>query len=430
MRTPKIRKQRSHHSIFIRLLFVLLATMGLIHLVIGGAFGLLSGSGSLKHIHANIRHYSEMLARDMGSPPDTVLAAEIAETCQMYIEYENGDDTWSCPESRPVIHKGKGLFGPSSMWRRPIVIENGDGSRYTITWRFGPFTGMYRPVLIGMVLIISLIFFGTHGYLRRILKPIQLLRKGVTEIKNGNLDVEIPLVRPDELGRLTEAFNDMVHRIKEMLASRDQLLLDVSHELRSPLTRIRVALEMMDDDEKKGTILADIQDIEMMIAEILETERLNTEHGKIQTAETDLAALIRETAVNIKHGPGIEYKDMPESLIVRLDQERFRMVLKNVLDNAAKFSAADSRPVQIRVLEKEEQVTVEIEDDGAGIPEEQIPFVFEPFFRADRSRSRKTGGYGLGLHLCRKIMEAHGGQIEIRNNRGRGVTVTLRLDSI
>ena len=304
-------KGRRHRSIFIRLLFVLLATMGLIHLVVGGAFGLLSGTGSLKYIHANIRHYSEILARDLGSPPDTVLAGQIADTYQIYIQYEKDSTVWASHASSPRAHRGKGLFGPGSMWRRPIVVDNADGSRYTLIWRFGPFTGTFGPVLIGMVLIITLIFFGTHGYLRRILRPIQLLKRGVEEIRGGNLDVEIPLVRYDELGRLTEAFNDMVHRIREMITARDQLLLDVSHELRSPLTRVRVALEMMEDDEKKEAILADIRDLESMIAEILETERLDTEHGKIHPVETDLPGLIRETAGNFKQKPGIECTDLP-----------------------------------------------------------------------------------------------------------------------
>jgi signal transduction histidine kinase len=420
-------KGPDHRSIFFRLLIVLLATMGLIHIVIGGAFGLLSGSGSLKTVQANMRHYSEILARDMGSPPDTVMAGQLAESYQIYIKYESGDMIWTSHPTSPHIERWKGLFGPGAMWRKPVVVENADGSRYTLIWRFGPFIGMMRPVLIGLVLIITLIFLGTHGYLRHILRPIHLLRKGVDEIKNGNLDVEIPIERQDELGRLTEAFNDMVHRIKEMLASRDQLLLDVSHELRSPLTRIRLVLEMMDDHEKKHAILADIRDIETMITEILETERLNTEHGKIHPKETDLVGLIRDTAESFNHGPGIDCANLPGSLNLKLDRERIRTVLKNVLDNAIKFSFPVSKPVQIKLATTAETVTVEILDDGIGIPKEQLPFIFEPFYRADRSRSKKTGGYGLGLHLCKKIMESHGGEIEIRNNTERGVTVTLRF---
>ena len=108
-----------------------------------------------------------------------------------------------------------------------------------------------------------------------------------------------------------------------------------------------------------------------------------------------------------------------------MDSERIRIVFKNLLDNAFKYSRADSNPVEISIRADNDVTIVKIIDDGPGIPEEDIPQLFEPFYRVDRSRSKKTGGYGLGLSLSKKIMDAHGGKIEISNNEDRGVTVTL-----
>ncbi len=108
-----------------------------------------------------------------------------------------------------------------------------------------------------------------------------------------------------------------------------------------------------------------------------------------------------------------------------MDSEPIRIVLKNILDNAFKYSRADSNPIEISIRVDNDSTINKIIDDGPGIPEEDIPQLFEPFYRVDRSRSKMTGGYGLGLSHCNKIMNAHGGTIEISNNKDRGVTVTL-----
>jgi signal transduction histidine kinase len=414
------------HSVFIRLLLVLLATMGLVHVVIGSAFGLLSGTDSQNYFEANIRHYAETLAREIGSPPDTAAARRLSDTYLLYIRYESDHFQWSSYSRMPGQFK---CPGSSSKWRHPVVIENEDGSRYTLFWRFGPFTGMYRQVLLGSILIVTVIFLGTLGTIRRILRPIRWLKAGVDEIGSGNLEVHIPKDRDDELGRLTEAFNHMVQRIKNILKSRDQLLLDVSHELRSPITRIRVALEFIPDSEKKSVILNDVEVIESMITDILESERLDAKHGGISRKDTDLIALLDDVIRGFKDKPPcIRTAGLPASLTLSLDAERIRMTLKNVLENAVKFSHADSRSIDVSIDTSAGRTAIQIRDDGMGIPEDQSPYVFEPFFRTDRSRSRTTGGYGLGLHLCKKIMEAHGGSIRLRNNEnGRGVTVELEF---
>ena len=426
MMCSRISQTKKHRSVFIHLLLVLLATMGLIHLVIGGAFGILSGRSSMKAMDLNIHHYAESLAYQIGSPPDTVKARSLAETYQMYIRYEHDGMVWTSHPSRPGKPKG---FGPGAKWRRPVQIVMADGSRFTIQWRFGPLMGMHREIFVGIFVIVTFIFIGAHGYIRRLLRPIQWLRKGVDEISRGNLDIEIPKDKNDELGQLTEAFNDMVLRIKTMIKSRDQLLLDVSHELRSPITRIKVALEFVEDSEKKRSILSDIAEIETMISEILETERLDTEHGRLNRTDTDLVVLVHESVREFKNKPpGVHVSGDMNILHLHVDAERIRLLLKNLLENAVKFSREDSRSVKVTIEDLEDRAVLKIRDDGVGIPPDQMSSLYEPFYRVDRSRSRTTGGYGLGLHLCKKIMDAHGGEIQIQNNiEGNGVTVTLVL---
>jgi len=418
--------KKGHRSIFLRLFFTLIAAMFLIQLIVGGAFSILFGRRTSGPVQDNIRQYATLTARELGSPPDTLLASQIAQERSMEIRYESGDLAWTThpnDETRfPFKHKG---FGHLAAWRQFTEVDNGDGSRYLIRWRISPFREMHGQFLVGLLILVTLIFTGIHFYMRKILRPIKSLRKGVDEISAGNLNVKIPVEHEDELGCLTEAFNDMARRIKQMLESRDQLLLDVSHELRSPLTRMKVALEMMPDSDKKESILADIIELETMITEILESERLNNGHTKLVLEDTDLMALIRSVAKDFKdRPPGMVMDKIPDKVNLRIDPRRIRMVLSNVLENAIKYARPDSKPVRISI-DADKKVTVQIRDDGIGIPESDLPRLFEPFYRVDRSRSKKTGGYGLGLSLCKKIMQAHDGDIHIKNNPERGITVTL-----
>jgi signal transduction histidine kinase len=418
------------HSVFVDLLLILLLALAVIHVFIGGVFCLLSRPRTEKIIQSNLRYYAEQLVREIGVPPDTVKARRLAETFQLAIRYDSADWTWSndlrfFKRSRHSLFK----YGPSQQWRKTLAIENADGSRFLLMWRVGPAIGMHRELFIALAAAVTLIILCATLLIRRMLRPVQWLQNGAKDIAAGNLDVAIPIWRNDELGRLTGAFNSMTRRIREMLKARDQLLLDVSHELRSPLTRMKVALEFIQDSPKKDSILSDMVEIETMITEILETERLDNAHGRLNKIQTNIMLLIREASKPFAGmHPGVQLPPKPEFLFLKCDAERVRLVLKNVFENAVKFSLPDSKPLEVSVEESDQAVMITIRDDGTGIPQDRITDVFEPFYRADPSRSKSTGGYGLGLHLCKKIMDAHGGKILISNNaRVRGVTVQLEF---
>jgi signal transduction histidine kinase len=170
---------------------------------------------------------------------------------------------------------------------------------------------------------------------------------------------------------------------------------------------------------------ADVAEMETMVGEVLELERLRGGHG-IQTSRADLVALTRDMVERFAdREPGARLVSAPASVWIDIDRERVRTVLRNLLENAVKFSLPGSRPVEVTVSEEPDAVRVRVSDDGAGIPEGVADTLFEPFYRLDPSRSRKTGGYGLGLSICRRIMEAHGGTIAIEPRLGRGATFLL-----
>jgi len=125
--------------------------------------------------------------------------------------------------------------------------------------------------------------------------------------------------------------------------------------------------------------------------------------------------------------PGVRIVSLPAELRLEFDADRIRRVLRNLFENATKYSLPDSRPVEVSLGREGGDVVVRVMDDGPGIPEGDLASLFEPFFRVDRSRSKRTGGYGLGLSICKRVMEAHGGAISASNNAGRGTSFTLRF---
>lgn len=246
------------------------------------------------------------------------------------------------------------------------------------------------------------------------------------EVSRGNLKHRVPVKRSDELRDLAQAFNDMTDRIRAMLHTKEQLLLDVSHELRSPLTRVKVALEFMPEGQARNSISADVSEMEKMINDILETARRHHRHGDLKLQPTNLVNLLEEILPEYeKQPPGVQLDEFADPLEINIDSKQIKTVLRNILSNGIKFSDADSDPVRISVKLQPAYTVVQIIDNGIGIPQEELSFIFEPFYRVDKSRSQDTGGYGLGLSLCKTIMDAHNGKIEMASKPDEGTTVSL-----
>jgi signal transduction histidine kinase len=284
------------------------------------------------------------------------------------------------------------------------------------------FQGIPRHLVWALLVILA-------GFmlLKRMFRPMRMLMKGVKELSEGNLDFQFEVHgRHGEIQYLAENFNHMARSIKEMVQSKEQLLLDVSHELRSPLTRMKLALEMAPKGKHRDSMLRDVAEMETMVTEILETERLKNGNGKLALGSVDLTSLVREVLAKAKNRkPGVRLMDKPGKVVIQADEARVKTVLGNVIENALKYSSTQKKPVQISLETGADGTTILIKDFGAGIPLEEQERVFEPFYRVDKSRTKGTGGYGLGLSLCRVIMRAHGGEISLESSPGKGATVFL-----
>ena len=420
-------------SVFTKLLAVIILAGIFINMVVGGFFWHYRNVAG-GPFHKNVVQYLNYLIADMGNPPSLERAREIARQSMLEIRYTSPDLSWSTSDNLPAVYKGR-----FSAWHQDPDFRLGKyRGRYVIEvdrkpgrFIFGlsrnlPIDSERNRLLVIMFVLLTVILAGAFFAIRHILRPVKWLNDGVREVGRGNLKHRVPLKKSDELRDLAAAFNEMTARIEDMLQTKDKLLLDISHELRTPLTRMKVALEFLPESRARKSLEDDIIEMEKMVSAILESARLRHKSAEFKKQPTDLVALLKQAAAAFeKQAPGIKTVDLPEELSLELDPHQIKKVIENVLSNAFKYCEPESDPVKISLEHRASEVIVRIEDNGIGIPPEELPHIFEPFYRVDKSRSKDTGGYGLGLSLCKTIMEAHEGKIEVQSRLKEGTTVLL-----
>jgi signal transduction histidine kinase len=410
------------------------------------------GTGSLSEvIGAHMALHIDYVLDDIGLPPKVERAEAIVAKVPVDILLRGPDLSWMSDPSFPPIEDipfqtSDFLLSYAASdtqgWTKTIqlmafarvegraFVKIRDGP-YEIIFASPKFSEPIRPNLttpaIGVLAI--LVLAACYFAVRWLVRPIKWIQEGTARIGRGELGWRIPTTRKDDLGDLAKGINRMADDVGEMLEAKRQLLLAISHELRSPLTRAKVALEFLEDESVKGSLMHDIKEMERLIADLLESERLNTRHSKLQLGAVDIVELI--TAVVRAEFEGQEGRVAlalpPGPVTLEGDATRLRLLVKNLVENALRYTPADGRPVEVAVGVVGDAVELRVADHGRGMSAHDLARATEPFYRADPARSRATGGLGLGLYLCRRIAEAHSGSLAIRSEIGSGTEVTVRL---
>jgi two-component system OmpR family sensor kinase len=346
----------------------------------------------------------------------------------------------------------RGVFGPlrpggpppSHRMHRwaPQVIAS-DGTPYTLLTTssgrppFGVLGTLDVPLaLLALALVVSgLVSWWLARYVAR---PVTRLQASARAIAAGNLDARVGEAfgrRRDELGVLARDFDQMAERLRALIAARDVLLRDVSHELRSPLARLRVALGLArrptaDVARELDRIEREAERLDALIGEILHLSRLSSPEPGLQRCTLDLATLVDEVVADAALEGAEQNKTIVAGGVDRLDMsgdpDLLRSAIENVLRNALRFTAAGSS-VAVDLARDGPSIVLTVTDQGPGVPAAELERIFEPFYRVASSRDRGSGGTGLGLAIAARVVALHGGRITARNGTEGGLVVEITL---
>ncbi len=423
-----------NYSIFYKLLAVIVFSALTVNIVVGISFYSLVFS-PVKEVNHFVFKCANYVLGDLEKSFDKNRIRDIEEDFGIVVRLEQGNNVLSSSDDIPPLKnmRLKSIKNQTNQFLgfyqgKAYLILMRDQGTYIVAPKF--YVESERPGIwiLVVLLILTFVFILSYQLLQKLLSPIRELKGGVTHIISGDFDYRLQVERDDELGKLSGAFNNMTTRLKQLLYSKEQLLLNVSHELRSPLTRIKLAMEFLPECSKRENIIKDIRLMETMVSDLLDSARSETEITHSDFQELDLVKLIKNVCEKLKYcKPGITSSFSSDVITVYWNKKRIELLLMNLLENALYYSTEFDNPVNLLVEKKQDDVIMIITDRGEGIPEKDLPHIFEPFFRVDKSRSKKTGGYGMGLALCKQTVDLHGGDIEVNSQLGQGTEIKVVL---
>lgn len=297
---------------------------------------------------------------------------------------------------------------------------------------------LVRTFMMAVPLALALAAAGGIFLARRALKPVDKIAQTAQEIEEGDLSRRINVKTKDELGRLAATLNAMIARLEKAFQRQKQFTGDASHELRAPLAVIEAESSLALQKERPASdyrqslemISKEAKQMSSLIDQMLMLARADAGKEQWNFTQVDLGKLINDLSTDIEvlcQEKGLSFQlGHTEDLVVKGDEARLRGLFMNLLDNAIRYTPSPGA-VSVSLHREGQMAVVVITDTGVGIPAEDIPFIFERFYRVDKSRSRAEGGSGLGLAICRHIAEAHGGKIEVESKVGTESTFSVWL---
>lgn len=310
-------------------------------------------------------------------------------------------------------------IGPAEL---RISVRLAEGRWLNVRSRFERPRLQVPPVILGtMVLSLALLMAALWLGIRRITGPLRRLAAAADTFGLDGTPPDLPPEGPREVRALSEALARMQRRLSDMIADRTRMLVALGHDLRSPITALRVRAEMVDDEETRERMVATLDEMREMVEATLAFARGVSRDQPME--ETDLAALLEDIAGELSEtGPPVVFTGVGP-VVTALRRTPVRRALRNLMENAQRYG----RGARVGLHRGERTAEITIDDDGPGIPPGELERVFDPFARLETSRSRETGGIGLGLSIARAILRAHGGDVALSNRSGGGLRATVTL---
>ncbi|PID33604.1 MAG: hypothetical protein CR955_01715, partial [Thiotrichales bacterium] len=340
-------------------------------------------------------NYIIELKKELGSPPDVAIAKKITQESPVNIVIEAPTYRWS--SNGDFIEKPyldikvqrlgtKGLISEVGFYKGNFILRTfnqGYITSFIITdklERLPKFEDILLIFFIGL-LVVSAVFWLIHW----LFSPVEDIRQGLKHIGAGDIKYRLDIRRDDELGELATAINEMSDNIEQMLEAKRQLLLAISHELRTPITRAKLALSLLDDNENIDSVSEGINEMERLIWELLESERLREKHTPLELNTVNINEIIYQVQGRFFADAPLELHLTDGLSVQELDAGRMSLAIKNIIKNALTASN-DGDSVIVTTKQTDSHTIINIKDNGMGIDKKLIPHLTEPFYRTDRSR--------------------------------------------
>lgn len=378
----------------------------------------------------NIAQYLSYIAQDIGSPPDLKKAQRLSKNLSFELRINGNGLNWQSNQKIPALNQLHLEAGPEPFQdyqvghhrnNNYVLVKFGD---YEYLYVIGKlFKGSRGQRSLGLIIIIIVSMLVLFFLIRSSLKPLETIGAGVSRIGQGDLDSQVEVQKSTEFNRLANGINEMSLQIKSMLEGKQQLLLAISHELRSPLTRAKVNLALLPEDLTTQALQEDVNEMEALISQILESERLNQHHAILNLSDFELDKLVVDVIDRYFSDAAISCKLTP--LTMHADKTRMILLIKNLVDNALKYTSQGRPAPEVRIYADKASVTLQVNDSGCGIAAKELDQITQAFYRVDKARQRKTGGVGLGLYLCQLIVKAHKASMSIQSTVNKGTSVKV-----
>lgn len=357
------------------------------------------------------------LARLIGTEDESRVVVQVIDI---------GDDpSLSVPEA--FRHPGHGAMARmihgqtrGQLLRASVRLKDGQWLNFATSVPAGESLWSTKAILSMLLMAVGVTLFSLW-VIRRVTRPLRVFAAASERLGKDVAAAALAETGPSEVRQASRAFNEMQQRLRRLIENRTRMLAAISHDLRTPITLLRLRAEFVENQEEQTKMLGTLAEMEKMISSTLSFAREDTENEDSQTV--DLGALVTSITDDMA--------DMGEKVVCEADDNivyicrpiALRRALNNVIENAVKYG----RSVRVELHVAPDTIDVIVEDEGPGIPEDDIDKVFTPFYRVEASRNRETGGVGLGLSVAQTIINGHGGDITLVNRNPHGLRVIIAL---
>lgn len=402
------RRELKRHSLFAKLLLIFTALMLAIIFTYACSFKALGKRAFSNAIHKNITVYTKYIIKDIGQPVTIEGLNKVRDKTGIDIIFNNLKTNFSLPNIKQikVLHKkGDHLFFGGFDEQRFVVYKDGM-DRYAFTLHLN-FEHKFPVLPLAVATLLSIFYtIIAYKFVNRMFRPLVSIKEGASHFARGDFSYPIEVKGHGQLAELSHSIQEMGKKIQGMLESKRGLLLAIAHELRTPITRAKLHLELLDNSNKKEDLSYELEEMSSLINDLLESERLKEGHKSLILEKRDMSLLVK-TCVAYFSKEGIDIQT--EQCLIEVDSIRYSLAIKNILSNAVRHGLGHP----ISIIQTGESIS--ITNTGEKIHPDEIDKITDAFYRPDKSRVRMNdgGGVGLGLYLVSQIVKAHGHKLVI-----------------